>query len=242
MAESPPKESRAGILGVIDTRLKLLALIVLVTEPVLIGIGVKTDSLILPVVGIGLLALIIVGLFYESYLTASSKTPAIGEADAFADTLRNDVRRLKEVLDDDGFRPDLIVGVARNGLLVAAYLSHEYGKLSDIPTITLWPRPNFENEFNKWILRPRFITPGRSDECKILIVDDLCFSGKALRDARNYVSKNIEESFDVRVRIETAVIHRLVGTELVGVHEPTYSVGKVDARRALTYLGDEEPD
>jgi hypoxanthine phosphoribosyltransferase len=237
MPENPPKESRAGILGVIDTRLKLLALIVLVTEPVLIGIGVKTESLVLPVVGIGLLALIIVGLFCESYLMASSKTRA-----ASAETLRSDVRRLKEVLDGDGFRPDLIVGVARNGLLVAAYLSHEYGKLSDIPTITLWPRPNYENEFNKWILRPRFITPGRSDECKILIVDDLCFSGKALSDAKNYVSKNIEESLDVRVRIETAAVRRVGGPELVGVHGPTYSVGKVSARQALTYLGDEEPD
>src|SRR5215467_4486468 len=62
------------------------------------------------------------------------------------------VRTLRDMLNANLFRPDLIVGIARGGLIVAGYLSKQLTKEPKIPVISLWRRSNnvdYKNSFNQ---------------------------------------------------------------------------------------------
>ncbi len=63
------KDKRVGILGAISDWLKLLALIVLAAEAFLTTVVVRTGQADpYAIWGIGLLGLIVIGLFYDRYL------------------------------------------------------------------------------------------------------------------------------------------------------------------------------
>jgi len=73
-------ESRSGILSAISDWLKLLGLIVLVAEAFLTTVIVKTgqpDPYVS--LGIGLLGLIVIGLFYDRYIQARIPRGSIGD-------------------------------------------------------------------------------------------------------------------------------------------------------------------
>jgi hypothetical protein len=82
-------ESRAGILSAISDWLKLLGLIVLVAEAFLTTVIVKTsqpDPYV--TLGIGLVGLIVIGLFYDRYIQARIPRGSIGDHHT-ADSKRN---------------------------------------------------------------------------------------------------------------------------------------------------------
>jgi hypoxanthine phosphoribosyltransferase len=130
------------------------------------------------------------------------------------------VPQLKDKVLKADFRPDVIIGVARSGLVIAAHLSKEFGKADPIPVISLWPHPDVDNLLNRTIKSYFKSEANRGKTMKVLIVDDICRSGGTLARARNYV----EKSMDLRkFRIETAAIafyDRLYSQPI----PPTYSV------------------
>lgn len=107
------------------------------------------------------------------------------------------VKQLKGKLSENGFTPDLIIGIARMGLPVAALLSKEF-KESIIPVISIWPDDQFNNDLNNIKTN---LNAGNIK--RILIVDDICRSGRTLNDAKVYVEKSIGK---MNSEIKTAAI------------------------------------
>ncbi len=106
------------------------------------------------------------------------------------------IKKLKTILNESGFTPDLIIGIARGGLPVSALLSKEF-KDSIIPVVSLWPDNRFDNYFNDF--RHSAARLGVDNIKNILIVDDICRSGRTLNEAKTYVKNSINNTnCDVR--------------------------------------------
>jgi hypoxanthine phosphoribosyltransferase len=121
-------------------------------------------------------------------------------------SLKRDVVQLVRLLKEDGFIPDLIVGVARGGLPAAGGLALELGDDDDppIPTVSILPDDEFRNDFNSYaVTRASF--PGISErKINILVVDNVRRSGRTLRGARTYLAGRLgEDDFEIRTAAMT---------------------------------------
>lgn len=104
------------------------------------------------------------------------------------------VRSLKDMLNDERFVPDLIVGIARGGLIVAGYLSKQLTKDPRIPVMSLWRRSDtidYQNSFNHIAFNRRDLDPGTPGSIKILIVDAFCIHGDTLKLAKAFITESI---------------------------------------------------
>ncbi|MEM9892960.1 MAG: TIR domain-containing protein [Actinomycetota bacterium] len=144
------------------------------------------------------------------------------------------VSHLADTISISGFRPDLLVGVARGGLVIAAELSQDFQRRFDsapkIPVVGLWPHPEFENEHNPQHISVKPADPGAQP--RVLIVDDVCVSGRTLWSARKYVQEHLDAPSAL---IETAVVSSQQGDVL----KPTWAVQQ-DIERALDAAGEWE--
>jgi predicted nucleotide-binding protein/hypoxanthine phosphoribosyltransferase len=121
-------------------------------------------------------------------------------------SLRRNVVQLAQILDEGGFIPDLIVGVARGGLPAAGVLAQELGDEDDppIPTVSILPDDEFRNDFNSYaVTRASF--PGISErKINILVVDNVRQSGRTLQAARTYLAGRLgEHDFEIRTAAMT---------------------------------------
>jgi hypoxanthine phosphoribosyltransferase len=119
------------------------------------------------------------------------------------------VELLSRALIAKRFRPDLIVGLSRGGLVVAARLSHELKHQPPIPIISLWPHAHdYNNALNSFDL-PKIYEMQRQSGLRssrlwnVLIVDDACNSGRSLDYARRYV---LDKLVSIRCRVQTAAL------------------------------------
>ena len=106
-------------------------------------------------------------------------------------------RELARSVWDSGFRPDIIVCVARGGLLPAGSI----GYALDIKSL-LALNVEFYTGIGTTLLDPRLVDPvpdnhGMSGK-KVLIVDDVADSGRTLKFVRE-----ASNSPQVRIRVET---------------------------------------
>jgi hypoxanthine phosphoribosyltransferase len=104
--------------------------------------------------------------------------------------LLDKVIKLRLKLLEADFLPDLIIGISRGGLPVAALLSRRIGGAAKVPVMSLSRHPGFENSFNSFSL-PREAFPA-GDTVRILIVDDVCKRGKTLSDALSFIERSID--------------------------------------------------
>ena len=117
--------------------------------------------------------------------------------------------QLKELLVQKKFLPELIIGIARGGLAVAGFLSEAFeGPRAEerqvIPVISLYPLPGFENSFNQIKFTKMDFSCSDASSLNLLIVDDICRSGRTLYDAKNYIEKCIDLTI---FKVETAAIY-----------------------------------
>ena len=127
-----------------------------------------------------------------------------GESEVSKD-LHSKVPILKDKLEERDFNPDLIVGIARTGMVTAAQLSGEFKRKPRIPITSLWPNPNYnyDNCLNGFDFIGQNSPVTKKDILNVLIVDDICKSGKHLQNARRY----LEDKLDCKkFKIETAAI------------------------------------
>jgi hypoxanthine phosphoribosyltransferase len=147
------------------------------------------------------------------------------------------VTELKAKILGADFLPDVIIGIARGGLLVAAMLSKEFEEQlrRAIPVISLYPDrqnaqvPEFDNDLNHIEINPKSLNL-RNNPAKVLIVDDAYDRGTTLTRAKKYVEKSIGTE---RFSIETAVLS--VGDRSIG--QPNHFVDRSGKR----IWGDREP-
>ena len=108
-------------------------------------------------------------------------------------------RELAQAIADDGFRPDLILAIARGGFFLAAALGYALS-VKNLHVINV----EFYNGVGSTLDMPVMLPPVPQavdfSAKKVLIADDVADSGKTLELVHNYVKDYVAES-------RTAVIY-----------------------------------
>jgi hypoxanthine phosphoribosyltransferase len=185
--------------------------------------------------GVTPLIAIIVGVFFVS---ARGRGPAAAEESY---DISAKVAFLKGRLASARFQPDLIIGLSRGGLVVAARLSYELDLNPPTPTISMWPHsPNFDNPLNSFDL-PQIYKMQRDGPdfekrraWNILIIDDACKSGRSLDFARRHVEQKL---LGIRAQIRTAALEIETGTYRNPIEPDFFASAGVRSKDAW---GDEE--
>lgn len=120
-------------------------------------------------------------------------------------------RELSQRIVDSGFTPDIIIAIARGGLLPAGALAYGLGvKLSDAMNI------EFYTDVHETLPDPVLLAPLLDTESlkskKVLVVDDVADSGRTLKMAVEILA---DKDCDVR----SAVIYE----KSRSVHKPDYA-------------------
>ena len=105
-----------------------------------------------------------------------------------------DVQKVAAALEEDGWRPDHIVGIGRGGLVPAAYLSHRMG----ISLLSIDYSSGVASFAEELIEKLALATcEGRS----IVIVDDINDSGRTIEALRKSLIDHGADSARVRVAV-----------------------------------------
>ena len=107
----------------------------------------------------------------------------------------NDIGRLCEVLNEDSFTPDVVVGISRGGLIAGVMVSHKLN-------IPFKPVHASTRDFPHW----ENYLPQPKDQ-KVLIVDDICDSGETFERISDYIKENINHECDVRTHLMNISVH-----------------------------------
>jgi uncharacterized protein len=108
------------------------------------------------------------------------------------DTFGTASRELAQTIADDGFRPDLILAIARGGLFVAGAL----GYALSVKNLHLM-NVEFYNGVGSTLDMPVMLPPVPSavdfSEKKVLIADDVADTGKTIELVQAYVAGHVAE-------------------------------------------------
>ena len=98
----------------------------------------------------------------------------------------DDTNLICEKIEADEFKPDVIVGISRGGLIPGVMISHKLNIPFKPVHASTRDFPHWENYLPK------------SNDSKVLIVDDICDSGETFERLSNYIKDNINHECDVR--------------------------------------------
>jgi hypoxanthine phosphoribosyltransferase len=109
------------------------------------------------------------------------------------ETFGDAAQDLARVIADDGFRPDLILAIARGGMFVAGAL----GYALSVKNLHLM-NVEFYNGVGSTLDMPVMLPPVPSavdfSQKKVLIADDVADTGKTLELVRNFVVEHVAEA------------------------------------------------
>lgn len=112
--------------------------------------------------------------------------------------MRGDLQEIIRQMTTDGFMPDVVVGIARGGLVPATMLSHYLGKPLMVINYSL--RDNKVSQTSEIADFGATVVKGLS----VLVVDDICDSGETLRkviDEASHMFLSDVESFESAVKV-----------------------------------------
>jgi len=136
-------------------------------------------------------------------------------------------RELAQVIHDSGFRPDLVVAIARGGMLFAGGLAYALGvKACDALNIEFYTGIG-ETLPEPAVLKPLLDTEAL-DGARVLLVDDVADSGRTLRLAVDLLADRAAE-------VRSAVLY----TKPTTIIRPDYSWAATD--RWITFPWSAEP-
>ena len=125
-------------------------------------------------------------------------------------------RYLSQEIVDSGWFPDLIVGVARGGLIPAGAIGYAIG-VKEMGAINV----EFYTDIGETLPEPILLNPQLDTDSlkdkKVLVVDDVADSGKTLDLVANLLEKTASE-------VKSAVIY----TKPTTIFEPDFSWKKTD--------------
>lgn len=108
-------------------------------------------------------------------------------------------RSLAEMIDADGYRPDLILSIARGGLLIAGSLAYALGvKNLHVLNVEYYTGRGERLEFP--VILPPPLQLVNLDTARVLIADDVADTGHTLAMVRDHVAPQVGE-------VRTAVIY-----------------------------------
>jgi hypoxanthine phosphoribosyltransferase len=89
------------------------------------------------------------------------------------------IRELAQQVVDDGFRPDLVLGIARGGLPIAGGMAYALGAKA-VGTVNVEFYTDVEATLDEPVLLPPLLDLEAVIGCSLLVVDDVADSGKTL--------------------------------------------------------------
>jgi hypothetical protein len=133
--------------------------------------------------------------------------------------LRGDLQEILRQMTLDAFMPDIIVGIARGGLVPATMLSHYLGKPLEVINYSLRDRKVSQaSEINDVALKIKA-------KKKVLLVDDICDGGDTLRNVVDQLDEILchldnADEYDCSNELKSAVLWNNIGQDLF---EPNYA-------------------
>ena len=107
---------------------------------------------------------------------------------------------LARLIDDDGFRPDLILSIARGGLPIGGALSYSLGiKNTHVMNVEYYTGKGERLEFP--VILPPPLTLVDIESAKVLICDDVADTGHTRKMVVEYVASQVGE-------VRTAVVYQ----------------------------------
>lgn len=108
------------------------------------------------------------------------------------ETFGNAARELAEVIAGDGFRPDLILAIARGGMFVAGALGYSLS-VKNLHLMNV----EFYNGVGSTLDMPVMLPPVPSavdfSRKKVLVADDVADTGKTIELVRNFITDHVAD-------------------------------------------------
>ena len=108
------------------------------------------------------------------------------------DELGRGTRELAEAVRDDGFVPDLVLGIARGGLLVAGALGYALG-LKNTFTMNVEFYTGIDERLDMPMILPPVPELVDLDEARVLIADDVADTGRTLLLVKEFCAGKVGE-------------------------------------------------
>lgn len=109
-------------------------------------------------------------------------------------------KSLAEMVVDDGYRPDLILSIARGGLLIAGSLAYALG-IKNLHVMNVEYYTGKGERLEVPVILPPPLTLVDLDTAKVLIADDVADTGHTLAMVRDHVVPQVGE-------VRTAVLYQ----------------------------------
>ena len=116
------------------------------------------------------------------------------------------------------WRPDVVIGILRGGLIPATHLSHWFS----------CPLKSFEYPD---CLKNSFLKKTLKKNKNILLVDDICDSGHTLVQVSEFLDENVSS----RTKIRTTVLHYNIGQDIFAVDYYHKEINNVEESRWVIY-------
>lgn len=109
-------------------------------------------------------------------------------------------RALAEMVEDDGFRPDLVLSIARGGLFIAGGLAYALG-IKNLHVMNVEYYTGKGERLEVPVILPPPLTLVDLDTAKVLIADDVADTGNTLAMVVDHVTPQVGE-------VRTAVVYQ----------------------------------
>lgn len=144
--------------------------------------------------------------------------------------MRGDLQEVIRQMTAEGFAPDVVVGIARGGLVPATMLSHYLGKPLMVINYSL--RDNRVSQTSEIADLSAALNRGQN----VLVVDDICDSGETLRkvvdEAGQMFHSNIE-AFDAACKV--AVLWNNVSQDVFEVDYVGREISRAEDQRWVVF-------
>ena len=121
------------------------------------------------------------------------------------------VRELAQVVADDGFRPEMVLSIARGGLFVAGSLGYALS-VKNIYVMNVEYYTGVDERLPVPVMLPPYVDFVDMEDAKVLIVDDVADTGHTLRMVHDFCLERVDE---VRSAVLYEKSHSLVTCEYV---------------------------
>lgn len=120
-------------------------------------------------------------------------------------------RELATTIAESGFRPELILGIARGGLFIAGSLGYALA-VKNTFLVNVEYYTGVDERLDVPVMLPPYLDPADLQDLRVLIADDVADTGHTLRLVKDFCAERVAE---VRVAVLYQKPHSVVGAEYV---------------------------
>jgi hypoxanthine phosphoribosyltransferase len=102
-------------------------------------------------------------------------------------------RELAQAVHDSGFAPDIVLGIARGGLLPAGAVAYALD-VKNLFTISVEFYTGVDTRLDVPAMLPPFLDPGDLDDATVLVVDDVADTGRTLELVEQFCRGHVREA------------------------------------------------